>query len=133
VNYAGPPDAQTGELTVESVNDEGKSFLPFHVEARFSYWFGKNALARKGLRPYLHAGGGMAQVDARVVVRAQDKYGRTDVDAWKKLGQGFVTLGGGLVYAFTPSLGLQLNVNGMYMLTASGLVVEPSLGMVLGL
>ena len=30
-------------------------------------------------------------------------------------------------------LGIQVNVNGMYMLTASGLVVEPSLGMVLGL
>jgi opacity protein-like surface antigen len=132
VTYTGPPD-QNGELTVGAVNDEGKKFLPIHAEARFSYWFGKNALARPGIRPYVHVGGGMAQVDARVVVRANDKYGKTDVDAWKKLGQGFATLGGGVVYAFTPSVGVQLNINGMYMLTASGLVLEPSLGMVFGL
>jgi hypothetical protein len=55
------------------------------------------------------------------------------IDAWKKLGQGFIALGGGAVYAFKPNLGVQANVNFMYMLGSSGPVIEPSLGVIYGL
>lgn len=141
----------------------GTPFLPFHVEARLSYWFGRGALGKKGLRPYVHAGGGMAQVDARVPVTLRDctswnarmpgtydacydeesglpadnfdpdPMPQYSVDAWKKMGRGFATVGGGVVWAFTPNLGAQLNVNVMYMLPTSGFVFQPSLGLTYGL
>jgi hypothetical protein len=132
----GPPAGRIVEYnaddTVSSVIEEGTPFLPLHLEARGSYWFGNNPLARSGLRPYVHAGGGLAQVDADVNVSIEDEKIRS-VDAWKKMGQAFITLGGGVVYAFTPTLGAQLNLNCMFMLPDSGFVLEPSLGMVLGL
>jgi hypothetical protein len=136
---------------------EGQSFVPYHLEARGSYWFGTNPLGRKGIRPYVHLGGGLAQVDASVAVSVKDcalvgargspAYSAcakgtappngtglrsVELDAWKKLGQGFATLGGGLVYAFTETFGAQLNLNLMYTFPASGFVVEPSLGAIVG-
>ncbi len=145
----------------------GTKFLPVHAEARATYWFGRNALGSKGLRPYLALGGGMAQVDAKVkvtvkdcaldaaagadpsldpnvdppivqCVQAYETFDQTQMqdvklDAYKKLGQGFVTGAAGLAYAFSPTMALQLNVNFMYMLPSSGAVIEPSLGFVTGL
>jgi len=131
--------------------------LPFHGELRLSYWFGKGALAKKGLRPYVHAGGGIAQVDGRVKVKVadcepipldqpdvyekcvagdqsvHDQTTPTPMDVWKSMGQGFLTAGGGLTYAFTPNIGGQLNLNLMYMLPTAGFVMQPSIGIVYGL
>jgi len=161
VGYAigGGPPAITNFGT-DAPGDETKiAFLPFHLEVRLSYWFGQGALGKKGFRPYLFAGGGMAQVDAKVPVTVYDcsqpaKDGaipkspdceegaktinqttlqQKKIDAWKKLGQGFVAGGGGVVFAFTPRIGVQANFNFMYMLGSSGPVLEPSLGMVFGL
>ena len=138
---------------------KGKSFLPFHGELRLAYWFGRGALGKKGLRPYLHVGGGLAQVDGKVKVRvadcpetivsnddynkcitgdksvANENYNVTEsrpMDVWRKMGQGFITAGGGVMYAFKENLGAQLNVNLMYMLPSSGMVIQPSLGVAYG-
>ena len=67
-----------------------------------------------------------------IVAYVEDKNGVGKVDAWKKLGRAFFTLGGGVVYAFTPTLAAQANLNGMYLISASGLVIEPSLGALIG-
>jgi hypothetical protein len=149
------------------------SFLPLHLEVRGTYWI--TSLANAGLRPYVHAGGGVAQVDAKVQIdvlecgffigddtkfndcvnargtardeliaqrdaalaaglpREEIERFAPTLDVYKKMGQSFVTGGGGLVYAITPSLGVQLNVNAMLMFTSIGFVIEPSLGMVMGL
>ncbi len=164
--FGGPPaitsfgredDPTTAEdESLDPSDDKKISFLPVHAEARFSYWFGRGALGKKGLRPYVFLGGGLAQVDAKVPVTVYDCHGhptgqncvdgveppagpdestlpQKKLDAWKKLGQGFVTAGGGLVYAFTGNLGVQANFNFMYMLGSSGPVLEPSLGFVYGL
>jgi len=139
-------------------SSDGDKFLPFHGELRLSYWFGKGALAKKGLRPYVHLGGGVAQVDGRVKVKVadcqnvpqspgdeiykkciagdpsvHDQTTSIPMDVWKSLGQIFITGGGGLVYAFTPTLGAQLNLNLMVMLPTSGFVMQPSFGLVYGL
>jgi hypothetical protein len=153
----------------------GAAFLPIHAELRGAYWFGSNPFGSKGLRPYVHAGGGMAQVDAKLDVTVLDCNGiaapppgdptdptlpgvevdiRDDdprvgpcldrtgdsrihlqrtLDAYKKLGQGFATIGGGAVYAFAENMGVQLNLNLMVMLPSSGFVLQPSLGFVYGL
>jgi hypothetical protein len=57
----------------------------------------------------------------------------TKVDAWKKMGQGFGTVAVGGMLAFKDNMGVQLNFNFMYMLPATGIVMEPSLGFVYGL
>jgi hypothetical protein len=164
VGYAlggGPPSGRDvvydSSGRVVDVVAEGLSFLPYHAEARASYWFGAGALSRVGFRPYVHLGGGLAQVDANLVVSVEDcglvapredpayaecasgrmpandpRLRTVELDAWKKLGQGFVTIGGGTAYAFTRDLGAQLNLNLLYMLPGSGVVVEPSLGAILG-
>lgn len=150
--FSGGPPAVT-------LNGEGEeagkiNFLPFHGEARLTYWI--LPLSNLGFRPYVFGGGGMAQVDAKVKVTVfdcgvpdrnnmqpagdcatgggnQGDLTRTQVDAWKKLGQGFIAVGGGVVYAIKPQIGIQANFNFLYMLGSSGPVLQPSLGVVYGL
>jgi hypothetical protein len=55
------------------------------------------------------------------------------VDAWKKMGQGFISGNVGGMFGFAGNMGAVLNVNVMYMLPAAGLVIEPSLGITMGL
>jgi hypothetical protein len=139
----GPKNYSYASLT--QVNPGGKAFLPIHVEPRLTYHF--VSLGKPGPHPYIHAGGGLAQVDAKMDVQVCNKggVGKTvpentpnpptlcdaggrSVLAYKRLGQGFVTVGGGLMYPFGMRFGAVLNVNLMYMLPVSGIVVEPSLG-----
>jgi hypothetical protein len=123
---------------------DGKSFLPLHVEARGKYWFMKNGFSKRGIRPYVGLGGGIAQVDTRLTVTVFEQgpvnpqtmrptTRQFKIDAYRKLGQAFVGLGGGAMYAFSPKHGIVLNLNFMYMLGSSGPVLEPSLGYELGL
>ena len=149
----------------KNATSAGTAFLPLHAEARLAYWFGQSPFNRKGLRPYVHVGGGVAQVDAKVKVPISDctpladdgqsnntphylcangkpgdptsplgsydpaKLNQIQLDAWKKLGQEFITGGGGVMYAFKENMGVQLNVNFMFMLPTTGFVIEPSLGL----
>lgn len=138
VQYQRTP-GMPGFMEYQTVVEEGTPFLPIHAEARGTYYFGSNPLGRKGFRPYVHAGGGMAQVDGRVVVKVRDRYDPSlpagqdgQVNAWKKLGQGFLTAGGGVAFALSPRFALQLNLNAMLMLPATGLVLQPSLGATYG-
>lgn len=119
----------------------GKSFFPVHVEPRLTYHI--VSLGKQGLHPYVHVGGGIAQVDAKMTVQVCNNGNCTDpaqpgvVSAknavvYKRVGQGFVTLGGGLLLPLAKNFGAQLNVNLMYMLPDSGIVIQPSLGAVLG-
>jgi hypothetical protein len=139
----------------------GTPFLPIHAEVRGTFWI--LPLTAKPFRAYVSLGGGMAQVDAKVSIPERDcadtlesppwdtangtfpecragdssfdwrELEETPIDAWKKMGQGFVTGALGGVYAFKDNMGVQLNINFMYMLPASGFVMEPSLGFVYGL
>ncbi len=158
----GPPAGKAPDRDGRGGDAAGTPFLPFHGELRGAYWFGKNALGKKGLRPYVAFGGGIAQVDGKVKVKVADcsdalfhlpspdpdafgsegeqcaagqgKHNTTpyELDAWRKMGQGFITIGGGAMYAFKENIGAQLNVNLMYMLPTSGPVIQPSLGVVYG-
>jgi hypothetical protein len=203
-----------GKILRGAVAPNGKSgtaFLPLHLEARGVFWI--RDLSKKGLRPYVGLGVGLAQVDAKIPLKvgecnnfktsgvdpltqpgdiggdptlgwsdppyndpaadpngngipdrdeAKDidynhciaptdeamaktyraeltrrtvedsEQGEVEVDAYKKMGLTFIALTPGLVYAFTPTMGLQLNLNIMYLLPppTDGIVLEPSLGMV---
>jgi hypothetical protein len=130
-------------------------FLPFHAEVRAAYWF--RPLSMPGIHPYVHVGGGMAQVDGKVPVSTfqcngpdhtdrttgnctagtdnGNQYAQTvtKYDAWRKMGQGFATLGGGTLIPVGGNGSIQVNLNIMLMLPNSGTVLEPSLGYVIGL
>lgn len=54
------------------------------------------------------------------------------VDGWKKMGQGFIEGGVGGMLAFTPKLGLTLEAKLLYMLPATGVVIQPALGFAYG-
>lgn len=131
----------TSRDATESSITAGKSFFPVHIEPRVTYHF--MSLGKGGIHPYVHIGGGMAQVDAKMNVpicnrtaenclRADGLADTRQVAVYKRLGQGFATVGGGVLYPFGGRFGAQLNLNLMYMLPDSGIVIEPSLGAVVG-
>jgi hypothetical protein len=114
-------------------------YMPAHVELRGAYWF--IPLGSPGAHPYIHAGGGMAQVDGKAQVTTYHYVTTTPttkvpverkLDAWRKMGQAFADVGLGLLYSPTAYGGLQLNVNFMIMAPAGGIVLEPSLGYLIG-
>jgi hypothetical protein len=57
----------------------------------------------------------------------------TVLDAWKKVGRGFAALHAGGTVTLVGDLSVEVDVNLMYMFPTYGLVVEPSLGLVMGL
>jgi hypothetical protein len=61
-----------------SGEDQQVKFLPFHAELRASYWFGTQPFTREGLRPFVGASAGAAQVDAKLGVTVGDCGGAPD-------------------------------------------------------
>jgi hypothetical protein len=110
--------------------DYGKKFIPIHVEARGTLWL--RSLGKVGIHPYLHLTLGVAQVDAKIPINAKLNGATRQLDAWRKMGTTFVGGGGGVLYNFNKTFGVQLNLNAMYMLPSSGIILEPSLGGVVG-
>jgi len=114
-------------------------FLPIHVEARTTYWFGSSPLARSGLRFFALAAGGMAEVDASVPVdvyanvQAYQAEQSQGYRAWKKAGLGFAALGGGGMFAFTPSTGVVLEAKAVEMFPTPATGVSLQLAYVVGL
>ena len=130
----------------------GSGFLPVHAELRFAYWFAP--LNKPGLRPYVHLGAGLGQVDAKVSVKVLDcnaglwypaatyeacladpngAYSEViDLYAYRRMGQLFVAPGAGMVYAITPMIGVQANVDAKVMVPTTGFAVSPSVGVVAG-
>ena len=131
--------AFNGGPTVPS-GDGDKTFLPFHVEPRATYFFGKNVLAKTGVRPYAFLGGGVGQVDAKIAgVPVSDDnpippgQKHIQVDAWRKMGTSFVAIGGGIVYAVNKTTGLTVDIKVSQFFGSPGTAVSPSLGVVKGL
>jgi hypothetical protein len=120
----------------------GPSFFPVHLEGRAAYWFGKNALARRGFRFFVVVAGGGSEVDASVPVDVfannlaayQSKTEpAVNLRAWKKTGTGFAAAGGGIMYAITPSTGIVLELKAMELFPTSGTALDGQIGFVVGL
>ena len=140
------------ELRAGYAFNGGPDFLPAHVELRGKFWvLGEKAFGAPGVRPWVHLGGGLAQVDATVPVEVVDCTNETDptacetndnplasggsveqFDATKALGQSFITAGGGVMYAIGLEHGPVLNLNAMFLFPSSGFVLAPSLGYAVG-
>ena len=117
----------------------GTAFFPLHFEARAAYWFGRNALARKGFRPYVLLTGGAAEAassltayvyDGTNVVGGQQQ--TAQYQAWKHVGQAFIGGGLGTAFAFTPTFGITAEVRIMEFFpttgTGLGIQIGPTLG-----
>lgn len=122
--------------------NDAHAFLPLHLEGRFAHWFGDSPFDKKGFRPYVFVAGGLAQVDSRARVRVvedtrpshqPDNPEEQVLVVWKKMGQGFVGAGGGMIYALSETSGIVVEVKGMMMFPSSGLVLEPTIGYSIGL
>lgn len=138
--------AFNGGPTVPNPTDGDKKFLPLHLEARGSLFFGKDALSKLGVRPYAFVSGGLAQVDAKIAsVPVSDdcailnpsscpnvggKVPRIKVDAYRKMGTGFAALGGGMLYAVSKTSSIMLEVKGSAFFGSPGFAISPALGFV---
>ncbi len=114
----------------------GASFLPVNVEGRLGYYFGKNILARRGLRFFVFASGGAMEVDAyqSIDVRPPPPANKlTNVDAWTKTGLGFVAAGPGLMWAITPNTGFFLEIRPTVLFPTFGFSLGGLLGYTIGL
>jgi hypothetical protein len=158
----GPPAGMspaTGQVDppAHTAGTGGTAFFPGHLEVRASYWFAP--LSEPGWHGFFGLGGGMAQVDVKAdhhVEDCNDVAGLNEggsespayqncrnggppttelvhLDAWQKSGQAFVSFHGGATVPITSGVAAELNVNFMYMLPATAVVIEPSLGVVTGL
>ncbi len=132
--------------------DGGPAFFPFHAEARAAYWFGNKPFGKVGVRPFAFASGGMAQVDSKVELSVQEQDNcpatgctvvngseliqrnpqRQTLEAWRKAGQGFIALGGGVMYAFSSNQGIVGELKISYMLPTPNIVISPTLGWAIG-
>ncbi|HMJ57284.1 MAG TPA: tetratricopeptide repeat protein [Polyangiaceae bacterium] len=119
---------------------EGKAFFPAHLEARISYWLGKNPFASTSVRPYLVLSGGVAQFDSKVKVQVYERnpdnprqVDQYEVVAWKKAGTSFVQAGGGVLFPFDFKSGIIAEVKVMQAFSASALGANFQLGYQMGL
>jgi hypothetical protein len=137
---------------------DGDSFLPVHIEGRLAYW--PRGSWGSTLLPSIHLGAGFAEVDLEkggVAVRdCTEEPGRQafleciaatgnyapanspdlptrQLDAYRKLGNAFIGIGGGLAVPLGGRAALQLNLNALLMLPSVGVVVQPSVGVAYGL
>ena len=83
----------------------GKTFAAaIHAEARGTWVFGDEPIARSGLAPYVFVAAGVAHFDApvTVMIAQQGVAGERAVHAWFVSGPAFGGVGGGARYAFSP-------------------------------
>ena len=129
---------------------KGPTFVPLHLEASLSYWFGQPLSRDTGLRGFASLMGGMAQMDASRSVAVDecragspsgcapatnvqpggDNPDHQTLDAYKKAGQGFVGLGLGAFYSFVAGSGLVVEVRVLQFFPSAATTLSPSLGYV---
>ncbi len=114
-------------------------FLPVHVEARVSYWFGSNPLSRAGFRFYAVVAGGLGEVDASqtIDVYANEQDARNQQNsipetAWRKVGTGFAAAGLGTMFAITPNMGISLELKAEELFPTTGTAFDGQLGYAIG-
>ncbi len=118
---------------------DGKGFsLPFHIEARGTYLFGKGLERESGISPYVFLGGGVSNWDAKVGVTvtevdAASKKTQKSVDAWYLGGPGFIGFGGGVRIHATKNIAIPLGLRAAFAL-GNGVLpsVSPELGVQFG-
>jgi hypothetical protein len=148
------PEGNLNLLPLGADGTGGSPFLPVHAELRGAFWFLRPD--ERLIGAYVGAGFGLAQVDSKHYVEVVDcaatlspnwdpadgtfddcnrtgnvpdsALDTTELDAWEKMGRGFVTATAGATLALASEFSVLLNVNTMFMFPDDGFVLEPSLG-----
>ncbi len=107
-------------------------FPPIHIEARATWIFGAEPLSQVGFAPFVQLAGGVAEYDANlaITVTQNNIAGSRPVQAWHVGGPGFVALGGGVRFAFSPRVAMFLSARAT---AAFGASFFPAFGPELGL
>jgi hypothetical protein len=135
------------------------SFIPLHLEARFSYWPRSRTFTGAVVRPYLFAAAGLAQVDTKVndvevledgvECEAEDPAStlspctkkspdqvlekrKQTLTVYKQAGTGFAAVGAGIQLAPLPNFGINIGLRGGVSLPVVTAVFSPELGLTLG-
>jgi hypothetical protein len=131
----------------------GRSLSALHLEARFTYWIGKNPFRKTRLRPYVSAFGGLAEIDDKFTVTIRecqplpgsdcakirqdvgapsDLPLQQDLTVWHKSGGTFAGVSGGVMIPVGSKQGVmaELKVQGLF--PNAGFAVSPSVGYALG-
>lgn len=107
-----------------------------HAEARGTWVFGDEPIARSGLAPYVFVAAGVAHFDApvTVMVAQQGVAGERAVHAWFVSGPAFGGAGGGARYAFSPRIAFStgIGLDAAFGPGAFGLTVSPELSVQYG-
>jgi hypothetical protein len=128
-----------------TTGSQGAAFAPLHIEARFTYLFGKDALLSQFVSPMVFGGLGVGEFDAFVPVTVQLSQPagapnpnpvQVTENAWLTAGPVFISAGGGVRLALTPQIAanLALKLEAAFGGTAGLLPgIAPELGMQFGL
>lgn len=118
------------------------AFVPWSLSLRASHWFGHDVFARPGWRPYAFLTAGYAQFDLVTQVQVREDPTRfsyqggndleQDLELWKRAGDGFAGLGGGLAYAPSPEIMAGAEAAVVQVFPFSATVVTPTLFVALG-
>jgi hypothetical protein len=120
----------------QAAKNEGKTspLGPVHLEARTTFVLGHDPLANAGLAPYVMGALGASTWDGHVSVTVVSNSGQVATEkAWINSGPFFLSVGGGIRYAFTPRVALlvgpRLNVA---FGSATLISISPELGLQYG-
>jgi hypothetical protein len=130
----------------------GRAISALHLEARFTYWIGKNPFKKTRLRPYVAAFGGLAEIDDKFTVTIREcplgdagcnefrpgpvtpgNYPpQQDLTVWHRAGGTFAGVSGGVMIPVGSKQGVmaELKVQGLF--PNAGFAVSPSVGYALG-
>ena len=121
---------------------DGTPFVPISVEARATHWFGEDPFARPGVRPFVFVAGGYAMVDIATTIHVREDpsalvYQRGNdleqsADLWKRAGDGFVGLGGGIAYPLSRRTAAVAEIAIHQVFPFRAFVIAPSAGVMLG-
>jgi hypothetical protein len=121
----------------------GTPFFPVAIAVRAAYFFGDDPFSRKGLRPYTFVTGGAGMFDILVRGRIREDptrpalQGGNDLEQtvaiWKRAGDGFVGVGGGLAYGWSFGAAAFVEVAALQVFPFGAVVFTPTAGILLGL
>ena len=118
-------------------HSNGDTFYPFHLAARFAYFFTRDPFSTDGFRPFAYLTGGTAQtvglVQNALTERNGGKEVGTTVNTYQRSGNYFAGGGLGAQYAFTTAAALVLDVGAWQMFPEQTTVISPQLGFAYGL
>lgn len=121
---------------------DGTTFVPFSASARISHWLGSDPFARQGLLSYVFLAGGYSMVDIATSTHVREDPTQPpfqpsndldqNVTVWKRSGDGFVGMGGGISFRYTSTRAAFAELSVASVFPFAALVITPQIGLAMG-